>query len=77
VALVKSVGTNAGFVVIEAALYVPFNTWYESKAVTRSGLVAAAAPAVLLRKVANAALFGARMVIFVAFPCVDRRPILT
>jgi hypothetical protein len=77
----SSVGANAGTLVKAVDGNTPFSTWYVSKAVTISGLVAADVPAVLLRNFARAALLGARRVMFVAEPreltragCVPKSP---
>jgi len=64
---------NCEVLVKADAGYVPFKTWYVSNAATAAGSVAAAAPAVELRKVARASLLGARMVILDAPPRASRR----
>lgn len=50
--------------VMSAAVTVAFKTWYVRRAATADGLVASAIPALELVKAPNAALFGARMVMF-------------
>ncbi len=63
----NNVGKNWDEFVKADAGYVPFKTWYVSNAAVPVGSVAAAAPALELRKAAIASLLGARMVMLLAW----------
>lgn len=66
VSLVNNVGTKVLVLVIWLAWYVPFRTWYCSKATRRPESFATRRPRLVLLNSAKASLDGARIVMLLA-----------